>query len=67
MLICHCQVVNDRHIRQAIADGAHDEEAIARLCGAGRDCGGCLPAVGRLLDECLQCPLRSAADLTAVA
>ena len=26
-------------------------------CGAGTECGGCLPAVNRLLDECLGCPM----------
>lgn len=56
MLVCHCRVVNDQRIRQAIAEGARDEDALARACGAGAQCGGCLPAVSRLLDECLECP-----------
>ena len=55
MLVCHCFSVNDRRIRAAIAEGARDEIDVASACGAGRDCGGCLPAVQRLLDECLRC------------
>lgn len=61
MLVCHCNVVNDTTIRAAIAQGARDEFDVARVCGAGTDCGGCLPAVSRLLDECRACPLRPAA------
>ena len=57
MLVCHCKVVNDRRIRGLIEHGARDEFDIAAACGAGTDCGGCLPAVHRLLDECLGCPL----------
>lgn len=58
MLVCHCHVVNDRRIRAEIDRGARDEVDIAVACGAGTECGGCLPAVNRLLDECLGCPLR---------
>ncbi|MPZ71658.1 MAG: (2Fe-2S)-binding protein [Nitriliruptorales bacterium] len=61
MLVCHCQVVNDRRIRAEIERGARDEVDIALACGAGTQCGGCLPAVNRLLDECVQCPRRPAA------
>ena len=60
MLVCHCQVVNDHRIRAAIDAGARDELDIAAACGAGIECGGCLPAVQRLLDECLTCALRPA-------
>ena len=58
MLVCHCHVVNDARIRAEIARGAQDELAIALACGAGTDCGGCVPAISRLLDECATCPLR---------
>lgn len=61
MLVCHCHVVNDRRIRAEIERGACDEFDIAQACGAGTDCGGCVPAITRLLDECAPCPLRPAA------
>jgi bacterioferritin-associated ferredoxin len=64
LLVCHCAAVNDRRIRDAIAAGARDEYDIAAACGAGHDCGGCLPAVQQLLDECATCPLsRSGMDV----
>lgn len=51
MLICHCEVVDDRTIRNAIAAGADSVEAIGAMCGAGRRCGGCIPALVDLLRE----------------
>ena len=70
MLVCHCRAVNDAAVRAAIAAGAQDELDIARACNAGTDCGGCLPAIAALLDECGPCPLRiewSTQPSTAVA
>jgi len=55
--VCHCFAVNDRRVREVIAAGARDEFDIAAACGAGTDCGGCVPTVNRLLDECVGCPL----------
>lgn len=52
MLVCHCRVVSDREIREAIASGAADVCAVAEICsGAGSRCGGCRPAIRRLLAE----------------
>lgn len=51
MLICHCESVNDRAIRAAIAAGAREPAELAVGCGAGRRCGGCVPAILELLDE----------------
>lgn len=57
MLVCHCKVVYDRTIREEIARGARDEFDVAKACGAGTGCGGCVPAISRLLGECAGCPL----------
>lgn len=51
MYVCHCRVVTDTQIREAIRCGARDVCAIAEACGAGGRCGGCLPALRRLLQE----------------
>lgn len=51
MLICHCQSVNDQTIRAAVLAGASQPDELARRCGAGGRCGGCLPALVKLLDE----------------
>jgi len=49
MIVCHCQAVNDRAIREAIRRGARSPREIALACQAGRRCGGCLPVVRELL------------------
>lgn len=51
MFVCHCRVVTDGQIREAIACGARDLCSLAAACGAGRTCGGCIPALVRLLQE----------------
>jgi bacterioferritin-associated ferredoxin len=67
MYVCHCRVVNDRRIRETIHAGARTTAQVARACGAGATCGGCVPLIRRLLDEhatrpcALQCPLAAAA------
>lgn len=51
MLVCHCKRVSDRVIKAAITGGATCRGSVARACGAGTGCGGCLPAVDRLLEN----------------
>jgi bacterioferritin-associated ferredoxin len=51
MYVCHCEVVNDRAIRSAIADGASDVADVASRCGAGAACAGCHPTIEELLAE----------------
>ncbi len=55
MLVCHCRAVNDRRIHAEIDRGARCDVDVALACGAGAECGGCLPAVNRLLDQRLGC------------
>ena len=49
MIVCHCNAVSDRTIREAIRNGASSRSAVARRCGAGKFCGGCTPAIDALL------------------
>jgi bacterioferritin-associated ferredoxin len=51
MIVCHCSVVSDGQIREAIDAGAHDHSSVAAMCGAGRDCLGCAPTVAELLED----------------
>jgi bacterioferritin-associated ferredoxin len=67
MWVCHCKSVTDGQIRSAIEAGARTPVEIGTHCRAGTGCGGCLPEVGRLLDDhltslayyaaCGDCPL----------
>lgn len=45
MILCHCAVVTDHDVRDAIHAGATDVCALAEVCGTSRACGGCLPAI----------------------
>jgi len=71
MYVCHCQVVNDRRIRETIDAGARTPSQVARACGAGATCGGCVPMIRRLLAEqadtgcALACPMASAVPAAA--
>lgn len=51
MIVCHCAVVTDHEVRDAIAAGATDVCALAEVCGTARACGGCLPAIRDELDR----------------
>ncbi len=42
MIVCHCAVVSDHEISQAIDAGAGSLAAVCRATGAGRDCGSCV-------------------------
>jgi bacterioferritin-associated ferredoxin len=50
MLICHCESVNDRRIREAVQGGARTVAQVGRSCGAGTCCGGCVRAVVEILE-----------------
>ena len=52
MLVCHCNAVYDHEVEDLVAAGAVDEFDVAQACGAGTDCGGCLPMIAGILEEC---------------
>ncbi len=49
VIVCHCQGVSDRRIRREARRGAATPGEVARACGAGTDCGGCVPVIEDLL------------------
>ncbi len=51
MWVCHCRAVTDSRVRDAIAQGAGDENEIGRACGAGTGCGSCHDELRRLCEE----------------
>jgi bacterioferritin-associated ferredoxin len=42
--------VSEREIRLAVESGASTSEDVARTCGAGGDCGGCVPWVMEVIE-----------------
>jgi bacterioferritin-associated ferredoxin len=51
LIVCHCQGVSDRSIRQAVREGARSVRQIARVCRAGRMCGGCRPVICEIISS----------------
>ena len=51
MLVCHCHALSDRAIRKCVRDGAETRKEVAKACGAGSSCGGCLPVVDRIINQ----------------
>ncbi|MGL4745894.1 MAG: (2Fe-2S)-binding protein [Dermatophilaceae bacterium] len=51
MIVCHCRVVNDATIAEAVEHGARTLADVCQSTGAGRDCGTCVFSVRRLLCE----------------
>jgi bacterioferritin-associated ferredoxin len=50
MFICSCKAVTDRTIKATLAAGARCPEAVSEMCGAGSMCGGCRPAIRKLIE-----------------
>lgn len=60
MIVCHCEVVNDRAIAGAVAAGAQTVAQVCRATGAGSNCGSCVFAVKRLIPSCTTVPALTA-------
>jgi nitrite reductase (NADH) large subunit len=45
VILCHCAVVSDGDIDDAVAEGACSLREVLVRTRAGRDCGGCIPLV----------------------
>jgi bacterioferritin-associated ferredoxin len=60
MYMCLCHAVTEDEILDAVAAGAHTEDAIGDVTHAGTGCGGCLERLGELLDDAVPfgCRLR---------
>ncbi len=51
MIVCLCEGVSDRRVRETINTGAKDIKCIGDECGAGTGCGMCRPQLRRMLKE----------------
>lgn len=51
MVVCLCQGVAEKDVREAIADGATTRKKVTRACGAGAGCGGCHQSIREIIDE----------------
>jgi bacterioferritin-associated ferredoxin len=51
VIVCHCGVVNDRAVTDAIRSGARTLSGVCKSTGAGQNCGTCVFSIKRLLCE----------------
>jgi bacterioferritin-associated ferredoxin len=51
VIVCHCRVVTDRAITDAVDSGAGSLAGLCRSTGAAQDCGACVFSVKRLMCE----------------
>jgi len=49
VIFCHCAVVGDREVAQAVDAGADTVAEVCRATGAGQQCGSCIFSVRRVL------------------
>lgn len=49
MVVCHCELVNDRTIAEIAAGDIVTVDDVTERCGAGGKCGGCRESIERLL------------------
>ena len=54
MIVCVCNNVSDKTIRQAVANGAESLQEIRAQLNVGSCCGKCLPCAKTLVRECLE-------------
>jgi bacterioferritin-associated ferredoxin len=51
VIVCHCRVVTDRDVADAVGRGARSLGRVCRSTGAGQDCGACVFSLKRLMCE----------------
>jgi bacterioferritin-associated ferredoxin len=51
LIVCHCRVVTDRAVADAVRAGARSLSSACRATGAGQDCGSCVFSLKRLVCE----------------
>ena len=56
MIFCHCAVVSDRDVAQAVDAGAHTVAQVCKATGAGQQCGSCIFSVRRVVCQHVASP-----------
>jgi bacterioferritin-associated ferredoxin len=49
MLVCRCQAVSERRIRESVRAGARSCREVERMTAAGSGCGGCAEAIHEII------------------
>ena len=67
VLVCHCNAVNDRTIRQVVKSCARTCRQVDRACAAGSTCGGCQPVIREIIAAEREAETISAGELGVAA
>ncbi len=51
MYVCVCHAISDKHLEQAIREGARSFEQLQGCTGVATCCGACEPCARQFLDE----------------
>ena len=51
MIVCLCRAVCEQKLGEAIDSGASSLDAVQSACGAGGDCGACLPMIAEWIER----------------
>ncbi len=51
MIVCLCEAVSERQVREVIGSGCQSVKEVGRACGAGTSCGVCCSMVRDLIAE----------------
>ncbi len=51
MVVCLCQGVSEKDVREVIAEGATTRKKVTSACGAGAGCGGCHQSIREIIRE----------------
>jgi bacterioferritin-associated ferredoxin len=51
MLVCHCERVFERSIRECVRAGARTVDEVSARCGAGAGCGGCHEVIEAIVER----------------
>ncbi len=54
VIVCVCEAISERRVKEQFARGACTVEAMGQACGAGQDCGECRPVLQRMLQRLSQ-------------
>lgn len=56
MIVCSCYAVRDQDVDRLVKQGCRTVAALGRACGAGTDCGTCVPDLRARLAEVRSAP-----------
>jgi bacterioferritin-associated ferredoxin len=67
MIVCICNRVCDRKIKETIQAGAQTVEAVGRACHAGTGCGACQEEIQDMIDTASAAPRCDASRLKVLS